>query len=212
MRTDDLIDMLSSEVEAVEPHKLAREFLRAVMVAGLLALAGSVLAFGFSWTGRFENLGFLTLKVVFSLSVLGITTHVLMKHLRPGGERRAALWPTALPFLVVAGLAITELSSAPVARWHSLTVGNHGLECIVFIVLTALVPSAIIIAAARMAAPTDPVKTGALAGTVAGAMGALSYAFHCTDDSLSFIALWYVAAIVLCGVAGAVFGPRVLRW
>jgi hypothetical protein len=43
-------------------------------------------------------------------------------------------------------------------------------------------------------------------------MSAAGYALHCTDDSLPFIALWYGGAIVMCTLAGAVLGPRLLRW
>jgi hypothetical protein len=32
------------------------------------------------------------------------------------------------------------------------------------------------------------------------------------DDLLPFIALWYGGTIVLCTVAGAVLGPKLLRW
>jgi hypothetical protein len=44
------------------------------------------------------------------------------------------------------------------------------------------------------------------------AIGAAAYAFHCPDDSLPFIALWYGASIAFCAGIGAVLGPRVLRW
>jgi Negative regulator of sigma F len=33
--------------------------------------------------------------------------------------------------------------------------------------------------------------TGAIAGLLAGALGATAYAFHCSDDSVPFIAFWY---------------------
>ena len=212
MKTDDLIDMLSSDIDAVNPRRLERNFLLVVTAAFVLVLVGNTFALSFDWSGRFDNFRFLALKVAFSLSVLGLATYFLIKHLRPGGERRTVLWPTALPFIALVAFAMMELSLAPLARWHSLMIGDHWLECIVFILLAALIPSAIIIAAARMAAPTDPVKTGALAGIAAGAMGALAYALHCTDDSISFIAVWYAAAIILCGFVGAIVGPRVLRW
>jgi len=31
---------------------------------------------------------------------------------------------------------------------------------------------------------------GAIAGLVAGSLGATAYAFHCPDDSVPFIAIW----------------------
>ena len=51
-----------------------------------------------------------------------------------------------------------------------------------------------------------------MAGLVAGAIGAAAYAFHCPDDSLPFVALWYGTAIAFCAAVGAILGPRVLRW
>lgn len=212
MKTDELIDMLSSGVEPVDPRKMSRDFILVVTATLAVVVAGSAFALGFDWTGRFDNVGYLTLKLAFSLSVFGLGTYFLIKHLRPGGERRTITWPTILPFTALAVFAAIELAFSPVARWHRLMMGDHWLECVVFILLAALVPSALIIATARMAAPTDPVKTGALAGVVGGATGAVAYALHCTDDSFSFIAVWYAAAIGLTGFAGALLGPRVLRW
>ena len=76
----------------------------------------------------------------------------------------------------------------------------------------AIVPFAVIIWALRQTAPTDLVRTGALGGLVAGAVSATAYAFHCVDDSLPFVALWYGGTIALCTLAGATLGPRLLRW
>jgi len=45
-----------------------------------------------------------------------------------------------------------------------------------------------------------------------GALGATAYAFHCAEESVPFIALWYGALVAICGVIGAVLGPRLLRW
>jgi len=51
-----------------------------------------------------------------------------------------------------------------------------------------------------------------LTGLVAGAIGAMAYALHCPNDSLPFVAFWYGGTIVLCTLAGAALGPRLLRW
>jgi uncharacterized membrane protein YfcA len=58
----------------------------------------------------------------------------------------------------------------------------------------------------------DLKRTGAMAGLVAGALGATAYAFHCGDDSIPFIAIWYGAMVALCAFIGALLGPRLLRW
>jgi hypothetical protein len=55
-------------------------------------------------------------------------------------------------------------------------------------------------------------RTGAIAGFVAGALGAGVYAFHCSDDSLPFITVWYGGMIALCAWIGSKLGPWLLRW
>jgi hypothetical protein len=64
----------------------------------------------------------------------------------------------------------------------------------------------------RQGAPTNLTRTGAIAGLVAGALGATAYAFNCADDSLPFIAIWYGGSIALCTFIGARLGPKLLRW
>ena len=64
----------------------------------------------------------------------------------------------------------------------------------------------------RTVAPTDLARAGAFAGLISGGVSAMAYALHCTDDSLPFVAVWYVGTIALCTFAGAIFGPRLLRW
>src|SRR5438094_213013 len=76
----------------------------------------------------------------------------------------------------------------------------------------AVVPFAITIFAVRRAAPTNLVRAGAVAGLIAGGISAMGYALHCTDDTLPFVAVWYGGTIVLCTLAGAALGPRLLRW
>jgi hypothetical protein len=61
-------------------------------------------------------------------------------------------------------------------------------------------------------APTDLRRTGACAGLVAGSISAAGYALHCVDDSMPFVAFWYGGTIALCTLAGAMLGPRLLRW
>ena len=93
-----------------------------------------------------------------------------------------------------------------------MVVGGEWLECLLSIPTIAIVPFAVTIFAVRRAAPTNLFRAGAVAGLVAGGVSAMAYAFHCTDDSLPFVAVWYGGTIVLCTLAGAALGPRLLRW
>jgi hypothetical protein len=93
-----------------------------------------------------------------------------------------------------------------------MITGRDWLECLISIPIIAIVPFAVLVWAVRRMAPTDLVRTGAFVGLVAGSLSAAGYAFHCMDDSTPFVALWYGGTIVLCTLAGATLGPRLLRW
>src|SRR5262249_40114422 len=101
---------------------------------------------------------------------------------------------------------------APTTHWQVMLMDDEWLECLVSIPIIAIVPFAVVIWAVRQAAPTNLRRAGALAGLGAGGLSAAGYALHCTAASLPFVAIWYGGTIALCTLAGAVFGPRLLRW
>jgi RNA polymerase sigma-70 factor (ECF subfamily) len=53
---------------------------------------------------------------------------------------------------------------------------------------------------------------GAVAGLLSGAVGALIYCLHCPELAAPFIGFWYLLGILIPTAAGALFGPRLLRW
>jgi hypothetical protein len=114
--------------------------------------------------------------------------------------------------IAIALLAVISLTLVPSQHWKGMIIGDQWLECLLSIPIIAVVPFAVIVWAVRRTAPTDLVRAGALAGLVAGSVSATGYALHCTDDSLPFVAVWYGGTILLCTIAGAVLGPRLLRW
>ena len=61
-------------------------------------------------------------------------------------------------------------------------------------------------------APTRLVLAGAASGLLAGAIGALIYALHCTEMEAPFLGAWYVVGMLIPTAAGAVLGPFLLRW
>jgi hypothetical protein len=155
---------------------------------------------------------FLALKLAFAIGIVGLAIVYLTRLTRPGGERKLSPLLIVLPFLVIVLLAAISLGSAPREHWDRMIVGNDWLECLLSIPIIAIVPFAASIWAVRRGAPTNLVRAGACAGLVAGGVSAIGYALHCTDDSLPFIAVWYGGTIVLCTLAGAALGPRLLRW
>jgi hypothetical protein len=213
MKTDDLVAMLSTNVEPIGSGRVVRTISIAVA-------AGAALAFGFMLVGLGVRADltatratvFLLLKVAFALAVVGMAMRYLTRLARPGAERGISPLAIAVPFAGIALLGIINLGMAPNSHWNGMILGDEWLECLLSIPIIAIVPFAVTIFAVRRAAPTNLVRTGAVAGLIAGGISAMAYALHCTDDSLPFVAVWYGGTIVLCTLAGAALGPRLLRW
>lgn len=213
MKTDDLVAMLSTSVEPVDRMLVVR-------TVGIAVAAASVLAFAFMLIGlgirpdliTVRAFMFLLLKLAFTVGVVGVASVYLTRLALPGGERKTSSIMVAMPFLAIVLLAAMSLSFAPSSYWDKMIVGDQWLECLLSIPIIAILPFAITIWAVRRAAPTDLARTGAFAGLISGGVSAMAYALHCTDDSLPFVAVWYGGTIALCTFAGAILGPRLLRW
>ncbi len=213
MRTDDLIAMLSTNVEPVDRWRIGRTIGIAVAAGAAAALIAVLLALGVRTDlMQARAFGFLLAKLLFAVAIVVPASIYLARLARPGGEHRSRLALTALPFLAVILLAALSLLQAPHSHWDAMILGDQWLECILSIPVIAIVPFAVVIWAVRRTSPTDLVRTGALCGLVAGGLSAAGYALHCADDSLPFVALWYGGTIALCTLAGATLGPRLLRW
>jgi hypothetical protein len=213
MKTDQLIDMLSTNVEPVKHGQLGKTLAWALVIGGAASFCVMLATVGLrSEAAGGIHIGFLALKLLFMLSVIGTGTALLMKLIRPGQEVRKLFGFLFLPFVVAGLIGIVALALQPSAAWDRMILGTEWVSCLICIPLFAIVPFALLIWALRKGAPTNLKRTGAIAGLVAGALGATAYAFHCSDDSLPFVAIWYGAMVVLCAWIGARLGPRVLRW
>lgn len=213
MKTDELITMLSTNVEAVDRRRVVREISATIAIGSVAAVGTMVWTLGLR--GDLPQTGplvFLLAKLAFAVGIVVVAAICLVKMARPGGEGRIAIVWTALPLVATILLAVVSLAFAPTSHWTRMIMGDQWLECLISIPIIAVVPFAAVIWVLRRMAPTDLIRTGALAGLVAGGLSAIGYALHCTDDSLPFVAFWYGGTIVLCTLAGATLGPRLLRW
>jgi hypothetical protein len=213
VKTEKLIEMLSTNLEAVNHRQVARRLGTVVALGIIAALAAMALALGVRPDlARTNTLPALGLKLVFAAVVVTLATLALKAVMHPGGERKMALRPLLLPFIATMLLAVVSLALSPRSHWQAMVFGGEWLECLVSIPLIAIVPFALISWAVRQAAPTDLARAGALVGLTAGSISAMGYAVHCMDDSVPFVALWYGATIGICTFAGFKLGPRLLRW
>lgn len=213
MKTDALIAALSMRVEPVNHRLVGWTMGVALAAAAVIALGLVLVVLGIRADVMTAHaLTFLLLKLAFAVGVVAISSIYLMRLARPGGERQTSSIRVVMPFAVIVLLAAISLGLTPSSHWNEMVMGDQWLECLLSVPIIAILPFAIIVAAMRNAAPTNLRRTGAFAGLVAGGVSATAYAFHCADDSLPFIALWYGGTVVLCTLAGAIFGPRLLRW
>ena len=211
MKTDELINALAGD--RVLPPPPERTLLRDLACGAALTLLLFVAVPGV----RPDIARALTdprfiLKPLLTVSLLIGAAGLLSRLARPAFS--PGLWLKALlvaPVLLAVAVAV-ELCIVPEGRWAARAVGTNALWCLAMIPMLAAAPLVCGLHALRQAAPTRPALAGAVTGLTAGALGATFYAFHCTDDSPLFVAIWYVLAVLIVALVGALAGRRVLRW
>ena len=211
MKTDDLIEMLSTNLEPVKRGDLRRTLALTLAAGGLAAIVLMLVTVGIRPDGSWFS-GYLFLKLLFMAILIGCGWVLLGKLIRPDQDGRIQYVLIAGAFLAIVAAGVCALAFRPSAARSGMVMGTEWGTCALCIPLFAILPFAGLIWALRRGAPTKLRRTGAIAGLVAGALGAVAYAFHCPDDSLPFIALWYGAMVGFCSLIGALLGPRLLRW
>lgn len=213
MKTERLIDLLSTNLEPVKGKEIRKSLVWAITIGAIAAFVMMLATVGLrTKAGGGFDVRFLLLKIAFMVSVIGFGVAVLARLVRPGKQVGKLLALVLLPFLAMGLACLLALSFGQSTAWGSMILGAEWAMCIFCIPLFAVIPFALLIWALRTGAPTNLRRTGAITGLVAGAVGAIAYAFHCPDDSVPFIALWYGAMVGFCALVGAALGPRLLRW
>jgi hypothetical protein len=151
-------------------------------------------------------------KLAYALALgllsIGVAECLTRPGVQAGGRARWLLLPLGLVVLV----ALVQLGSAPAGLRHSMVMGDSAARCPWWIIAFSAPPLGGLIAAARSLAPTRLRLAGASIGLAAGGFGAAAYALHCTETGGAFLAIWYSLGIGLATLAGALLGPRALRW
>jgi hypothetical protein len=216
MNTDRLIDILSDDPAPVESDQLGKVVLLAIVIGEVAAIALMLATVGpradLQSTAHLE---WLTAKLFFALSVVGVGVPLLIRSIRPGLEEQTSWRLGLVPFVTALAVALAVVFfSQPQAREALLrgTTRISSVRCLLCILFFAVIPMAAVIRAVRKGAPTRLRLSGSITGMVAGGIGAAAYAFNCTSDTIPFIAIWYGAAIAICALLGALLGPRLLRW
>lgn len=212
MKTDDLIRTLTADGAA---PRLSLESLLAVAV--LLGFIAATIGFMMTLHPRPDlpvvahTLNF-QLKFAVTLTLAVTAAGFYWRALRPGAA--AGAWSLALaaaPIVLAAGVA-HELTTQAASAWMPAMIGDNHWVCLASIPLLSSPVLAGLLYVSRHGAPESPPLAGALAGLIAGGLGATLYATHCTDDSPLFVLVWYGVSILSMAGIGALVGARVLRW
>jgi hypothetical protein len=213
VKTSELLNLLAAQAEPVDRAGVRRR--RALMLGagGLGAILLTLALLGANPAlGAYLAMPMFWVREAFcaALAVAGFAL-----ALRLGEPGRQAAGPVAVLALCVAAMwllgAGVLLAAAPGQR-GALLMGHTALACPWLVALVSSPVFVAAIAAMRGLAPTRLRLAGAAAGFAAGAAGALAYTLHCPETAAPFIALWYVAGMMLPTAAGALAAPALLRW
>ena len=213
MKTDDLISMLSTGVEAADPHTGAKRAAQA-LATGLL---GTLLLFHAFYGVRHDVVAMLTvplfwLKFAFALAVAAAAAWMTARLARPGPRAGAGWLAAAAPVALVWGAALHGADEAPAGARLPLLLGHSWHICTLNIMLLSVPLFIALFWALRGMAPTRPVQAGAAAGLLAGAISLFVYSFYCTEMAIQFWSIWYVLGMLAPAAVGALAGRVLLRW
>jgi hypothetical protein len=213
MRTDELIGMLSTGVEPVPRRAATRRLVVALLASLPLAVAIMLIEFGVRRDlvqAMFWPMLWVKILVPFFIAWGGF---VLAQRLARPGVRVGRAWmAVAAPVLIIWALGTVSWFAAPQAQRTELLLGQTWQTCAFNIALISLPVFVAGLIALKGLAPTRPALAGAAVGALAGGAGATVYALHCPEIAAPFLALWYVAGMLIPVAAGGLIGSRLLRW
>lgn len=211
METKDLIDSLAAGAEAPARTGLGGIAMPAAGFAVTLVLF--CLVYGL----RPDLLAHLTQPFVAAKTVLPVllallATPLVRRAVHPGespGRPGVLIWlvPTLAALALGVGFAV-----APDGQRMLLFIGHSIPVCLPSIPALSVPVLTGILWVMRRGAPTRPRFAGAMAGLLAGGLGAAVYSLFCVEDSPLFYAVWYSVGILLTALIGSLAGNRWLRW
>ena len=217
MKTDDLIAMLATNAgpaaEPLRPGAMPRftqalgwgAFGATLLMALLLGVRPDIAAA--AKTPMFW------VKLAFPLSLSWLALLAVTRLARPGVPLGRLPLALAAPVAVIWLMALAQLAGASdAATREELLYGDSWAECPLNIATLSVPMFVGAFWALRALAPVQPMLAGATAGLLAGAVAASAYALHCPEMAPPFLAIWYVAGILIPAAVGSLIAPKLLRW
>lgn len=213
MKTDDFAALLAARVEPVPRRAVSRRLAWALGLSLPLALLVMQVEYGVRRDLVQAMFWPMFWAKVLMPACIGLAGYVMVQRLaRPGVAVRRAWLGAVLPVLAIWAVAAVSWTTLPEPARMPALMGQTWRTCVFNIGLISLPMFVAGLWALRGLAPTRPAAAGAAAGALAAGAGAAVYALHCPELTAPFLAVWYVLGMALPVVAGALIGPRVLRW
>ncbi|GKS85359.1 DUF1109 domain-containing protein [Acidovorax sp. SUPP1855] len=213
MKTDDLIHLLAADTVPVPRHAAAKRLALGLLLA--VPVSGWLMRYGLGLNpalGQYATLPMFWVKFGAPLLMALAALRLVARLGKPGSVTRVAWLGWAAPIGLVWALGLMAVWQAPAAQLPELVLSRTWRVCAENIAMLSLPVFLAAIWVLRGMAPVRPAWAGAGAGALGGAVGATVYALHCPELAAPFIAIWYVLGMSLPVAAGAVLGPRLLRW
>lgn len=213
MKTDNLIAMLATGAGPVDTGAARRRFALALSWGGACTLLLMAVLMGVR-----EDLARMALepmfwaKLAYCAALAGAALALAVRMARPGSRAAGAASMLAVPLLVMWLLAAIALGGAAGSERNALVFGTTWRACAFSIAFLSLPLFAGLLWAMKGLAPTRLALAGAAAGVLSGAAAALVYSLHCPELGAPFLGLWYPLGMLIPAAAGAMIGPRLLRW
>lgn len=213
MNTQQLIESLSKDVPRVTRHEPEKRVGFGIIAGALVTLALVATVLGIRPDLQVALHGFsFWMKWAYTIMLGVAAVYAVTRLARPLPAPLGGLWWLALPVSILAAIGISELVRTPSDRWLAIWLGQSWMIC-PWLVLTLAAPIFVgLLWSFRKLAPTRLRAAGAAAGLASGAWGATLYCLHCPETSALFVLTWYSLGIILATGAGAILGPRLLRW
>jgi len=213
MKTEELVTMLATGGAAVPSRAAANRYALAMGWGAFAATLLMALTLGVRPDiAEAALLPMFWAKVGYAGALTAGSLIAAMRLSRPGAALAAA--PNLLAAAVIAmwALAALALGRAPRAQWEQLLLGDTWRTCPFLIAMLSAPVLAAVLWAMKGLAPTRLRLAGGAAGLLAGTTGALVYSLHCPELAAPFLGVWYLIGMLIPAAAGALLGPRLLRW
>jgi hypothetical protein len=214
MKTDDLINQLSSDLRPVRP----------VISAGRLALRFSILSIIMVALGllifharpdvliKISNPSYLT-DLLIPLALMAYAYLLVGRLSIPGRTNIAVLLKFACVLFV--SFVIFELARTIQSAGTDAIAGldSAGIKCFLLVMLFATLPTGFLAVVTARRAPMRPLLVGIVIAVGGNSAGEVAIALHCPIDNVVHIALWHFVLPVVAGAAlGTFVISKFLRW